>query len=810
MSAKSEFARASRLAGDGIGMGAVRSQPYPKLPHYIAAFCLALLGIFKPPIAAIAADEELLPLPRDLPHNYGVIGVQVRTNDDTLVVRKVNLHGPAHRAGLRVGDRVIGALPFRMRTADEFSRFIKSLNPDTPVTLQVDRQGESLEISCEVTDRRRLYFLMGEQGTAPGAIIRDRHRRWGERRDRIEEAVLSLAQRQGVSPELRDLKAVFAMEVDRYGGDCRLSDVQYALLNPLKGSQMAVGLAGEVDGAPSLPTLLAVAAEHLDLTAGDEGTAAKPRLQELLGQVGGGLLPDLLTAFFSAGLRAEKAFAALKAGEREELFAHIPLLLARFGKTRYLDGGDSLETEVHINTLRQAKRGDLAARFDAARTLTRLTDPAALQRIRSHSLDVLGGQVDGSLPPAFRGDFLLARHTEWGWILVGGKGANHYGGDAALIVDLGGDDTYVNNCGAPTFVSAYSIYDTEHGERRGSRRQIAPVGLIIDYGGDDRYIGNGVGAVGAAVGGIGLLVDLAGDDLYQGTELTQGAAFCGIGMLWDRRGRDVYAAQAGAQGAAFFGAGLLVDRGGEDFYSATLYSQAFGGTRGFGMLYDNSGDDRYVADRKVPSGYGTEGIFSGWSQGAACGFRGYSSGGIGLLVDAGGNDDYQAGNFSQGMGYFFGMGALVDFEGDDVYRGTRFTQGASAHQAIGVLVDLGGDDEYYGQIAANQGGAWDVGVAILEDSGVGNDSYHTLGGLAQGSAAMNGLGILLDRGGRDRYEAGSSAQGDGGSTSYWGGRGALNLGILIDEGGEEDEYSLQGRGDDTELKTTAVGLFRDQ
>ena len=249
---------------------------------------------------------------------------------------------------------------------------------------------------------------------------------------------------------------------------------------------------------------------------------------------------------------------------------------------------------------------------------------------------------------------------------------------------------------------------------------------------------------------------------------------------------------------------------GQGFYSATLYSQAFGGTRGFGMLYDNSGDDRYVADRKVPSGYGTEGIFSGWSQGAACGFRGYSSGGIGLLVDAGGNDDYQAGNFSQGMGYFFGMGALVDFEGDDVYRGTRYTQGASAHQAIGVLVDLEGDDEYYGQIAANQGGAWDVGVAILEDSGGGNDSYHTLGGLAQGSAAMNGLGILLDRGGRDRYEAGSSAQGDGGSTSYWGGRGALNLGILIDEGGEEDEYSLQGRGDDTELKTTAVGLFRDQ
>ena len=132
---------------------------------------------------------------------------------------------------------MIGALPFRMRTADEFSRFIKSLNPGARVTLQIDRRGELLEISCEVTDRRRLHFLMGEQGTAPRAMTSDRHRRWGARRDRIEEVVLALAQRQGVSSELQKLTAAFAKEADRYAGDCRLSDVHYALLNPLKGSQ---------------------------------------------------------------------------------------------------------------------------------------------------------------------------------------------------------------------------------------------------------------------------------------------------------------------------------------------------------------------------------------------------------------------------------------------------------------------------------------------------------------------------------------------------------------------------------------------
>jgi len=50
-------------------------------------------------------------------------------------------------------------------------------------------------------------------------------------------------------------------------------------------------------------------------------------------------------------------------------------------------------------------------------------------------------------------------------------------------------------------------------------------------------------------------------------------------------------------------------------------------------LHDKRGDDHYLADRKIPSGYGTHDIYSGWSQGVGCGFRGFSSGGIGLLLD---------------------------------------------------------------------------------------------------------------------------------------------------------------------------------
>jgi hypothetical protein len=209
----------------------------------------------------------------------------------------------------------------------------------------------------------------------------------------------------------------------------------------------------------------------------------------------------------------------------------------------------------------------------------------------------------------------------------------------------------------------------------------------------------------------------------------------------------------------------------------------------------------------VPSGYGTRGVYNGWSQGVGCGFRGYAAGGIGVLADTGGEADaYQAGNFSQGTGYFFALGVLADAGGDDRYLGTRYTQAASAHQAVGVLLDGGGDDEYRGAVAANQAGAWDVGIAVLVDES-GDDRYQGAG-LAQGAAAMNGFALLYDGGGADTYRA-NAGQGSGGSIDYWGGRGALNLGLLIDAGGS-DSYDRKGRRDGASLRDSRVGLFADR
>ena len=72
---------------------------------------------------------------------------------------------------------------------------------------------------------------------------------------------------------------------------------------------------------------------------------------------------------------------------------------------------------------------------------------------------------------------------------------------------------------------------------------------------------------------------------------------------------------------------------------------------------------------------------------------------------------------------------------------------------------------------------------------------------------MNGVGWLYDLAGDDSYSTGSG-QADGGSTRYWGGRGALNLGLLIDSGGGDD-YSRADRQDGGELRDSRVGLFSD-
>jgi len=742
-------------------------------------FCLAMLVLISAgPSAWVSArnSTDLHPFPAQLAHRFGVVGVRAHAVAETLLVDKVRLHSPAALSGLRVHDRILGAAGVRLTSADQLSRMVQSIAPGDSVTFHVLRGEQWLDLACAVTDRKQLYALMAEDGDR-AVLHAARHHEWESSSGPAESLAHHLIDQQQAAGVVDTITQALTHEIARYGADGRLADVDFMLRNPLKVPAAARAIAHSFAPDLQLTDYLATAAVHLDLDQSPVSPQVSP-------QVSSGNLEELLLGPLArAAAQVERALARLSAEERTELRVGIEPLLRRFDRSFYLDEGDSSETEMHIRAVRLAKRVDVARLLLAAQHLSGLTQPGTLKRIKAAARDLPPNTT--GLPATFEGRFLHAEETPWGWFIVGDKTANVYAGPAAMIVDLGGDDTYLAGPG---------------GARESS------VAVVIDLGGNDRYIGNRPGSLGGAVLGVGLLVDRSGDDTYTGELLTQGAAFCGVGMLWDAEGDDTYLAQHSAQGAGFFGAGLLVDRDGDDLVSLGQYGQGFGGAHGLGALLDGDGRDRYVADLKVPSGYGTPGIFSGWSQGSGMGFRGFAPGGLGLLLSAGdGHDTYQAGDFSQGTGYFFGLGILADSGGDDRYLGARYAQGSSAHQAVGVLLDNRGNDSYHSLLAASQGAAWDAAVAALIDSS-GDDSYVG-GDISQGAAAMNGVGWLYDVSGDDTYQT-RSGQADGGSTQYWGGRGALNLGLLLDGQGQ-DTYSRADRMDSSASRDARVGLFLD-
>ncbi len=162
---------------------------------------------------------------------------------------------------------------------------------------------------------------------------------------------------------------------------------------------------------------------------------------------------------------------------------------------------------------------------------------------------------------------------------------------------------------------------------------------------------------------------------------------------------------------------------------------------------------------------------------------------MGILVDGSGRDRYEAGNVSQGGGYFFGTGILADLGADpDSYTGSRYDQGFSAHQAVGIFIEEGGGDFYTTNHCVAQGLAWDECVTVFVDDG-GDDVYNGGDGFSQGASAHNSFCLFRDRSGKDRYLC-SSGQGRAGGNDYHGG---TSFSLFIDEGGAEDDYGAPGR-----------------
>ena len=365
--------------------------------------------------------------------------------------------------------------------------------------------------------------------------------------------------------------------------------------------------------------------------------------------------------------------------------------------------------------------------------------------------------------------------TPFGRIVVDttGRNSRHELKDPLLVLDVGGDDDY-------EFLA---------------RGDMHTISVLLDHGGNDRYATDAPGAdPSSATLGYGVLWDTEGDDRYHGAEQAQASALFGAALLVDGGGSNRFVAGSRSQAHAIGGLAVLVSAGGDDEFTAQTYSQATGGPRGVAVLVDTGGNDRYtlgnvplvrpspqLPDRNTSmgqgAGYGMRGVFLDGRS---------TTGGIGLLLDLGGNDRYDAQVFAQGVGYYEGLGMLLDDGGNDRFESAWYAMGAGVHYAAGILLKRGaGSDVYRSTHEMALGTGNDLSVGVFLDEG-GDDEY-TVGQLSLGVAHANGAGIFVDGAGNDRYTVGSpTCRALGAAYLHeWGNvRETLpNLGLFMDLGG---------------------------
>ena len=391
-----------------------------------------------------------------------------------------------------------------------------------------------------------------------------------------------------------------------------------------------------------------------------------------------------------------------------------------------------------------------------------------------------------------------------------------------LLIDLGGNDTYLGRAGSsdadrPVAVvvdlsgadtHAYPEYDAADAEDR----------LPADADGrwtGDRFQDVSVSAAsrqGGARTGVAMWFDLGtDDDVYVALRASQGYAHHGVGLLYDQGGNDRYRVEAAGQGTAQFGIGLLIDVGdGDDWYDAEHVAQGHGYTGGFGLLLDDGGNDVYLC-RPEGLRYPAPQIAGrqvSLCQGAGFGFRDKSEvdampGGWGLLVDRAGDDRYLAGVYAQGVGLAEGVGVLIDVDGRDAYDAVWYGAGAGVHAGVGVLVDRGHAPDRYGAAGSGLNALLGVGhdraVGVFVDDG-GADEYR-IASLSAGAATCGSAGIFIDEAGDDAY-LGSAARALGHVDPT--GCQTLGVGLMIDAGGHE-VYPPEGPAGESLVWADGVG-----
>lgn len=580
----------------------------------------------------------------------------------------------------------------------------------------------------------------------------------------LDEALTAMA----LTREDLSFRTDYADQPDSF----RIALVDRLLDRPLETEGYVAGFADEVRSAASLLELVAACARDLDLAITPRTEVAAPASMEPK-SAGPTAIDALLPAMSAAAFEIAAAFEGLTEEQRRFVALHAPSILdeEEFDPDKPIDDRDreaekeeALADELLliaglVDYDRIATAGALIARAVDAAVPLALDDPMGLRRARSEfAIERTASSLLAS------GDVLSVFETDAGTVIIGGPGRTTYNGGAAVIIDIGGDDLY-------------------EGDVAAAMRDL-PVAVVIDLSGNDIYRGD-PHSLGAGFMGVGVLVDLEGDDAYAAGDFSLGSGLFGVGILEDREGNDSYFGDTCTEGSGAFGIGIQRDSGGNDMYNAALFSQAFGFVRGAGLLYDASGNDVYFAGGKYTDEIRYFDHYISLSQGFGFGWRPDASGGVGMLVDGGGNDTYVSDIFGQGSSYWFAVGGLVDYGGNDNYVSYQYAQGAGTHITVAALIDCEGDDNYVSQ-GVSQGCGHDLAIGLLHDL-AGSDNY-TCRGLSQAAGNANGIGILLDDSGDDAYSVRdpNNTHGYGNLRRDYG-----SVGVFLDCSGS-DTYS--GRG----------------
>ncbi len=438
------------------------------------------------------------------------------------------------------------------------------------------------------------------------------------------------------------------------------------------------------------------------------------------------VLGALLRAFLSARSLAAKGRANLTAEDLQFLEANPAYYLIPDGKTMTSLTGS---VDTHLRYVSHARRIGFEYVFRGSLVLSAAVSAYAA------ALKGLAKPGDFFEDPKKAGETVVWE-TSAGLVVIAGFGNDAHERDAAVEIDLGGDDSWTNGAGA-------------------CRSALQGAALAIDHRGNDRYAAADRSFVqGFGFLGTGILADLGGDDRYEARHFCQGAGIAGVGLLWDAGGDDAFVAHAFCQGAGMFGTGMLLESAGEDFYDCATLGQGGATTLGLGVLCDLGGDDRYHLN--IGAGKDVLGNIPGYGQGGAVSFRAMPArgkltpyGGVGMLVDAAGNDRYRTRDWnSQGGSYIMSLGVLYDAEGNDHYSaGTG--QGSGIHITAAILVDKSGSDVYEGGFRTGGSGG-DCSPGFLIDC-KGDDTYVS-GTSSYGTGCKPfSYSLFIDYEGDDRY-----------------------------------------------------------